>query len=286
MTTAPALAGVRVVSIATNIPGPLAAARLRELGAAVTKVEPPTGDYVALAAPAYYEELASGQEVITIDLKTDEGRAELDRLLREADVFITSHRASALRRLGLDPASIRTRHPQVCQVAIVGHPAPDDDVAGHDLTYQAVNGTLPVAPGPHPTPLLPTVLIADLAGAERAATAAVALLFARGRTGEAGFAEVALSDAVRTMAGPLRHGLTAPGGPLAGAHPGYQIYETTTGFVACAALEPHFLTRLTQLLDVAADRDEIAAALRQRSAAEWVAWGREHDVPIEAVHQA
>lgn len=286
MTTTSALTGVRVVSIATNIPGPLAAARLRELGATVTKVEPPTGDYVALAAPGYYEELAAGQDVLTVDLKTTEGQAELDLLLREADVFITSHRTSALRRLGLDWDSVRTRYPRLCHVAIVGHPAPDDDVPGHDLTYQAVNGTLPIAPGPTPTPLLPTVLIADLAGAERSATAALALLVARGRTGEAGFAEVALSDAVHTMSGPLRHGLTAPGGPLAGAHPGYQIYETTTGFVACAALEPHFLTRLTELLDVAADRDEIAAAFQGRSAAHWVAWGREHDVPIEAVNQA
>jgi crotonobetainyl-CoA:carnitine CoA-transferase CaiB-like acyl-CoA transferase len=283
--TAAALTGVRVVTIATNIPGPLAAARLRELGASVTKVEPPNGDYVGQAAPGYYEELAAGQTVVTLDLKTDEGRADLDRLLGEADVFITSHRTSALRRLGLDWDSVRSRYPRLCQVSIVGHPAPDDDVPGHDLTYQAVNGTLPIAPGPSHTPLFPTVLIADLAGAERAATAAVALLVARGRTGGGGFAEVALSDAVHTMSGPLRHGLTAPGGPLAGAHPGYQILETATGFVACAALEPHFLARLTSLLDVSPDRNEIATAFRQRSAEHWVAWGREHDVPIEAVRE-
>lgn len=283
MSIASALDGVHVVTIATNIPGPLAAARLHELGAVVTKVEPPQGDYVAAAAPDYYRELAAGQTVVTIDLKTAEGRAELEDLLAEADVFITSHRTSALRRLGLDSAAVLARHPQVCQVSIVGHPAPDDDVPGHDLTYQAVNGTIPIAPGEPPTPVLPTVLVADLAGAERAATAAVALLFARTRTGAGGWAEVALSDAVHTMAGPLRHGLTAPGGPLAGAHPGYQIYSTADGFIACAALEPHFLQRLIETLGVAADRDEIAAAFLTRSADEWVAWGREHDVPIEAL---
>ncbi|HEY3712692.1 MAG TPA: CoA transferase, partial [Amycolatopsis sp.] len=60
---------MHVVTTALNIPGPVAAARLRELGATVTKVEPPGGDPLALAAPDWYRELAAGQEVVRLDLK-------------------------------------------------------------------------------------------------------------------------------------------------------------------------------------------------------------------------
>ncbi len=51
--TAAPLAGIRVVAVATNVPGPVAAARLRELGASVTKVEPPEGDPLGIVAPAW-----------------------------------------------------------------------------------------------------------------------------------------------------------------------------------------------------------------------------------------
>jgi crotonobetainyl-CoA:carnitine CoA-transferase CaiB-like acyl-CoA transferase len=65
------LEGVRVVSSATNVPGPVALARLVALGAKALKVEPPAGD---LAAPAWYDALRAGQQVVTLDLKRHEGR--------------------------------------------------------------------------------------------------------------------------------------------------------------------------------------------------------------------
>ena len=273
------LHGIAVVSIATNVPGPVAAARLTSLGATVTKVEPPSGDLIARAAPGYYAELTTGQEVVTLDLKTPEGAVAMEALLAAADVFITSHRPSALARLGLDWEALHARHRRLCHVAIVGDPGAGAEVPGHDLTYQAVNGLIFADDG-HPR--LPATLIADLAGAERAATAAVTALFARERTGNATHHEVALSAAAEAMADPLRHGLTAPGGLLGGALPGYAIYAARDGFVACAALEPHFLARLEELIG-ARDHEGLAAAFGTRTAAEWVEWAREHDVPLEAL---
>ncbi|MDC5697814.1 CoA transferase [Intrasporangium calvum] len=281
-TDSPALQGISVVTIATNVPGPVTAARLKALGATVTKVEPPSGDLITSVAPDYYAELTAGQEVVTLDLKTPEGGVAMEALLSAADIFITSHRPSALARLGLDWDSVHARHPRLCHVAIVGHPGPDAEVPGHDLTYQAVNGLILADGG---TPRLPATLIADLAGGERAATAALTALFARERTGAGSYWEVALSEAAEAMADPLRHGLTAPGGLLGGAVPGYAIYPTQDGFIACAALEPHFLARLQGLLG-AGDRDGLAAAFRTRPAAEWVEWAREHDLPIEALPHA
>jgi len=278
----PPLDGIAVVSIATNVPGPVAAARLTSLGATVTKVEPPSGDLITRVAPGYYAELTAGQEVVTLDLKTPEGTVALEALLAAADVFITSHRPSALARLGLDWEAVHARHPRLCHIAIVGDPGAGAEVPGHDLTYQAVNGLIFADDG---APRLPATLIADLAGAERAATAAVTALFARERTGTATHHEVALSAAAEAMADPLRHGLTAPGGLLGGALPGYAIYAAQDGFVACAALEPHFLARLEELLG-ARDHEGLAAAFGTRTAGEWVGWARDHDVPIEALPRA
>ncbi len=133
---------------------------------------------------------------------------------------------------------------------------------------------------------MPVLLAADLAGAERAATEAVAALVAR-TTGEEGCRrEVALSDAAEAMAAPLRHGLTAPGAVLGGGHPGYRLYAARQGHVAVACLEPHFLARLTELLGVAAVAEDLAAVFATRTAADWEAWAIEHDLPLAEVKAA
>lgn len=71
-------------------------------------------------------------------------------------------------------------------------------------------------------------------------SSALALLFRRERGGEAGYAEVALSEAAASLAEPLRYGCTAAGALLGGGIPEYNIYKTVDGWVAVAALEPHF----------------------------------------------
>jgi alpha-methylacyl-CoA racemase len=103
------LDGVRVVSLATNLPGPIAAARLTRLGASVTKIEPPGGDALAPASPRWYAELTSGQRVVVLDLKVPEDRARLDDELDGADLLMTAMRPSALARLGL--ASLADSYP-------------------------------------------------------------------------------------------------------------------------------------------------------------------------------
>lgn len=274
------LAGVRVVSIAVNLPGPAAASRLTALGAEVTKIEPPSGDPLRQFAKAYYDELVDAQSVEVLDLKEDSGRSRLHDLLADADLLITSHRTVALERLGLGWDALHGRHPRLSHVAIVGHPAPGDNLPGHDLTYQAVNGMLPTGPG---GPAMPTVLAADLTGAERAVSEGLAALVQRAATGAGSYREVALSTAAEAMAAPLRHGLTAPGGLLGGALPAYRIYPTAEGHVAVAAIEPHFSSRLFGLLGVSGTREELETAFASRTAAEWQAWAEEHDLPIAEV---
>jgi alpha-methylacyl-CoA racemase len=277
MQTPTTLDGFRVLSVAPNVPGPVAAARLRELGAEVVKVEPPAGDPLAHYCPAWYHELVARQRVVKLDLKDPGDRARLDALLAGADLLITSMRPAALARLSLDRAALYPRHPRLCQVAILGHAPPDAGRMGHDLTYQAVAGLL-TPPG------LPRTLAADMAAAERTVSAALALLLARERGGAAGYAEVAAAEVAGAHAAPLRHGLTAPGGLLGGAHPAYRLYEAADGWIAVAALEPHLLRRLEAELGIRGTGEpELERAFRARTAEAWEAWAGERDLPIAGV---
>jgi crotonobetainyl-CoA:carnitine CoA-transferase CaiB-like acyl-CoA transferase len=259
----------RLVSIAQNVPGPLAVARLAALGARVVKFETPTGDPLAAMCPSWYDEMHAGVAVERIDLKSDEGRARLGALLRDADLLITSQRPSALGRLGLDAPSLRREAPELRLLRIVGS-IDDPEAAGHDLTYQAHAGLL--------RDQLPVTLVADVMGSERAFAAALMLIGEPAGT----TMDVGLADSLAPLQAPLRHGLTSPSGILGGALPYYGVYPAKSGRVAVAALEPHFERRLYERLDLSAKTDPGPRFL-ERTAVEWEAWGRAHDVPIVAV---
>ncbi|MCI0395741.1 MAG: CoA transferase [Chloroflexi bacterium] len=277
------LQGIHLLSLAVNIPGPAAVARLAQLGARVVKVEPPAGDPLALACPGWYATLHHQVEVIRLNLKVVEDRQRLDGILSYSDLLLTSSRLSALARLKLDWPSLSERHPRLCQVAIVGYPPPAEERAGHDLTYQAGAGLLDPAYGASGRGL-PRTVLADLAGAERAAQAALALLLARERGQGAGYLPVSLAEAAAAFAEPLRQGLTAPGGILGGGLPGYNLYPAQRGWVAVAALEPHFLEKLAHALGLAElTYPALAAAFASRPAEEWERWASSHDLPLAAV---
>lgn len=269
------LDGLRVLNLAVNLPGPAAAARLLQLGAQVTKLEPPAGDPMELYHAGWYRDMAAGHTVLRLDLKNALDRVLLDELLGEADLLITASRPAALERLGLGWSSLHAKFPRLCHVAIVGYPAPRDNEAGHDLTYQASMGILS-------PPNMPRTLMADMAGAELTVSSALALLVARERGQDGGFAEVALSVAAQSMAEPLRYGVTAPGALLGGGIPEYNIHQTKDGWIALAALEPHFKKNLEDRLAIGTP-DQYQSVFASRSSEEWQQWGQEHDVPIVVV---
>jgi crotonobetainyl-CoA:carnitine CoA-transferase CaiB-like acyl-CoA transferase len=269
------LDGIKIVNLAVNLPGPAASQNLSRMGAEVVKVEAPSGDPMEIYHAGWYKDMAAGHTLVRIDLKSEEGRTELDQLLGSADLLISASRPAAMARLGLDWASLHQKFPQLCQVAIVGYPAPRENEAGHDLTYQASLGLL------NP-PHMPRTLLADMAGAEMTTSAALALLLERERGRPAGYAEVALSEAAASLAEPLRYGCTSPGALLGGGIPEYNIYKTADGWVAVAALEPHFKKRLEEALAIATP-DQYREAFAGRSSAHWQEWGLQQDVPIETV---
>lgn len=260
------LRGVRVVSIAQNVPGPLAVARLAAKGATATKIEPLSGDPFLELSRSWYDEMHRDVAVERLDLKAPEGRARLLTLLSDADLFITSHRLSALQRLGLDPSTLHAGAPRLRIIRVVGSVA-DPEEAGHDLTYQAHAGLLRDA--------LPLTLAADVMASERVYATALELL----REPAAAAVDVGLIESLEPLRAPLRHGLTSPGGTLGGGAPRYQIYRTGDGHVALAALEPHFERRFYELVSLPIGSDPSAVFLT-RSTADWVEWARANDVPL------
>ena len=260
---------MNIVSIAQNVPGPVAVAKLVRRGAAAIKIEPPQGDQLASLCPRWYEQLHAGVRVVRINLKSAVGMNELKALLSSADLFIASQRPAALQRLGLDAHTLVREFPALRHLNIVGDTARPEH-AGHDLTYLARHGLINQA--------MPLTLIADMVGADRAYTAAIELMHSPPGSSRV----VGLANAIADLAAPLRHGLTAPGGPLGGGNPAYRLYATSEGTIAVAALEPHFRARLYELLELP-DGADLSAAFATKSAREWEDWARANDLPIVAV---
>ncbi len=291
------LRGVRVLSLALNLPGPAALMRCKAMGAACVKLEPPaptgapagaSGDPMSQYNPAAYADLHAGVRLVRADLKTDKGQATLHRELAKADVLLTSFRPSALTKLKLEWKTLHRQHPQLNQIAIVGGPGERADEPGHDLTYLADNGLV--------TGLeLPPTLYADMGGALMASEAVLqAVLAQRAKPGAKGrLIEVALSEAARWAALPRHWGLTLPGSPVGGAHAGYQVYRCKDGRVAVAALEPHFAKALCAVAGVAIDSPRALMAPATREAiGHWIAQQTrrtldklavQHDIPLHTM---
>src|SRR3989442_752589 len=102
----PPLKGLRVIEVANYVSGPYATLMLADLGAEVTKIEPPRGDPLrrfgrpATALSAPFVNANRGKCSITVDLKTTEGRHSLLSLLQDADIFLSNWRPNALQRAG------------------------------------------------------------------------------------------------------------------------------------------------------------------------------------------
>ncbi len=238
MTTfAKPLRGVRVLTLALNLPGPAAVMRLVNMGAQCTKVNPPSGDPMHHYTPDGYALLHKGMKSKTLDLKTPEGQATLHKLLPNIDVLLTSFRPSALTKLGLSWKALHKDYPALSLIEVVGAPGPLAEIPGHDLTYQAEVGLVNGMD-------LPPSLFADMGGALMASEATLKAVLCLKTSGKGSRYEVALSDAAAWLALPRQLRMATPEGAVGGAHAGYQMYACKNGRVAVAALEPHFAASL------------------------------------------
>jgi len=132
---------------------------------------------------------------------------------------------------------------------------------------------------------MPPTLFADMAGAERLVAAVLALVRKRDRDhGRGAHLAVALADAARWLALPRTHGLTRPGALLGGGNAGYNLYETRDGWIALAALEPHFAKQLAAALGLdEISRPALQDAFAREASSHWVGLARQHDLPLVAL---
>jgi crotonobetainyl-CoA:carnitine CoA-transferase CaiB-like acyl-CoA transferase len=255
------LDGVRVLDLGIWRPAPFACQLLAELGATVTKVEPPGGDPMRMF-PTLYRTLNGRKQVVEHDLKDDEERAAVLLLAAESDVAVEGFRPGVTARLGVDYDSLREINPAIvyCSISGYGQTGPLRDVAGHDLNYQAWAGFLAAR---LPEIAAPGVPVGDLAGGVYAALAVCAAIVRRQRTGTGTYIDVGMADVLFSWAAP------SPGGDLASSDepglgfPGYGTFACADGFVTLGVVtEDPFWRALCEVLglDDIATRDVGARA--------------------------
>jgi crotonobetainyl-CoA:carnitine CoA-transferase CaiB-like acyl-CoA transferase len=147
------LQGVTVLELATWIATPMASALLSELGARVIKIEPLEGDPMRRAGAAGVK-CVQGKESITLDLKTDEGRAIVQQLAAQADVFLHNYRPGVPERLGIDDATLRARNPGLVYVyaGSYGSTGPSALLPAFHVTVGAIIGGALAQHGRGPLP--------------------------------------------------------------------------------------------------------------------------------------
>ena len=286
------LQGIRILSLALNLPGPAALWRCAGMGADCRKLEPlapgsgRSADPMGLYCPDAYAQMHDKVQTLQADLKTAQGQASLHEQLTQTDVLLTSFRPSALSKLGLGWEALQQRYPRLSLVRVVGSAGELADVPGHDLTYQAEAGLV------HSTALPPS-LFADMAGALMASEAVLQAVLVSGRSGRGILREVGLAQAAQWLALPWHWGLTQPVGDVGGAHAGYRIYPCADGIVAVAALEPHFAQRLCEAADLPFGHPTdmrkpeihqgVARFLAARNCAQLMQLAQDRDIPLHAL---
>jgi alpha-methylacyl-CoA racemase len=260
--TAPALAGITVLDLASVGPAARASAMLADYGAHVVKVGPvPKDASRQITPPAYAYSGHRGMHRIQVDLKDPDGRAAFLALAKDADVVLESFRPGVVARLGIGYDDVRAVNPGIifCSTTGFGQDGPIAQWAGHDVDYQAMAGVLSCAePAADGKPGLPGATFADSAGGGmHAALAIMAALVRRGATGEGQHLDVSIAEGVLSLMSLAVDEYLATGvvprpghNILTGRYACYDTYRCADGdWVAVGAIEPAFYRNLCRLLD-------------------------------------
>jgi len=293
------LAGLKAVDFAMFIPGPFASAILADLGAEVVKVEPPTGDPARSYLPPQFRTENRNKRSIAINLKAQESRAIVERLVRDADFVLEGFRPGVAKRLGIDYETLAKVNGRLihCSISGYGQTGPWRERPGHDLNYVAAAGGLAFPGQWLKAPARSSLAIADMGGGAFTATALLAALAERNRTGRGVQLDLSLFEAAFFLFA-MRHGLAHDVDPRAHLFPVNDVFETKDGKrLTLGILEDHFWNNFVAFVpelkheDFATDAgrrangDRLSGLLekvmRTRSAEEWVRLCEEHDVPLD-----
>ena len=203
------LDGIRVIELTEALAGPYCAMLLGDFGADVIKVERPgTGDQSRGWGPpfvggesAYF--LAANRNKRSIALNYDEPHDAkiLRRLIASCDVFLSNQPSlDSLQKRGLDPQMLRAKHPRLlyCSITGYGFSGPKAGRPGYDILAQAESGLMSFTGEPEGGPMRYPIAIADMTCGMYAAMGILGALFAREKTGQGQFLDMALFDSQLT----------------------------------------------------------------------------------------
>jgi len=217
-TTGPALplAGITVIAMEQAVSAPMCTRVLADFGARVIKIENPKGgdfardyDDVVNGLAAHFVWANRGKESVTLNLKSPAGMDVLHRLLAGADALVSNLAPGATARLGLGPADLRVRHPQVIPVEIDGYGpgGPLSEKRAYDLLVQAESGSC-AATGHPGMPAKPGAPVADITTGLYSALSIMALLLGRARSGATEAAPAVAVSLLDTMTDIMGYQLT------------------------------------------------------------------------------
>lgn len=245
-----ALAGIRVVDLTTMISGPMATRILGDQGADIIKVEEPRlGDLVrhmgatSHGFSATFATANRNKRSVTADLKTDDGRELLRRLVADADVFVQNFRPGAIEKLGFSYEEVRALNKDIIYVSIsgFGEKGPYAHKRVYDPVVQALSGLAAIqADRATGRPRMMRLVVPDKLTAVTAAQAITAALFARERTGVGQHVRLSMLDA--TIAFHWSEGMgghTWAGRETKRRHSRLAqdlVFETADGFITAGAV--------------------------------------------------
>ena len=268
------LAGLKVVELARILAGPWAGQILADLGAEVIKVEAPEGDDTRRWGPpfidregdrsaAYFHGANRGKASVIADFRTPEGQQKVRELVADADILIENFKVGGLAKYGLDHAALSALNPRLiyCSVTGFGQTGPYAHRAGYDYIIQGMSGLMSVTGEPSGQPQKVGVAVTDIFTGIYAATAILAAVEMRHRTGRGQHIDMALMDvAVAIMANQAMNYLATGTAPtrMGNAHPNlvpYAVFDCADGWIIIATGNDGQYRRLCEVLGLPALAD-------------------------------
>jgi crotonobetainyl-CoA:carnitine CoA-transferase CaiB-like acyl-CoA transferase len=279
--------------------GPYATMLLADLGAEVTKLEPPGGDISRQVGDSYFASLNRGKRSVCLDLTTDAGQRCLGELAARSHALVVNLKPSAIRRFGLTYDALRRWNERIVCVAVTGFGLAAGDEPAFDYVIQAATGVAALTGDPAGPPTLPGYSAADNSAGLTAALGLLALIVSgRGGQVEVSLRDVMLSQLNYRASAYLNEG-TEPRRLPFGAHSYYvpaQLFPTAEGYLALFITHDGFWRLFAAEAGVegfptmagrAARRTEVLAAVTRALAADtaagWEARLRPLGVPAAAV---
>jgi formyl-CoA transferase/CoA:oxalate CoA-transferase len=200
----PPLKGLRVIDLTRVLAGPYCSMTLSDLGAEIIKVEiPGRGDDTREFPPfingvsSYFISLNRGKKSVTLDLKSEEGKDVLYKLVSRSDIFLENFRPGVTTRLGVDYDTLRAINPQLiyCSISSFGQTGPYAMWPGYDLIIQGMGGLMGITGEPDRPPVRVGMAVTDINAGMYATIAILSALRVRSHTGYGQYLDVSMLDA-------------------------------------------------------------------------------------------